>query len=181
MHFFTCWTLFISRISRTCLYKGLDDWNRQPNSDLAQLAERETDDLEVVDSIPSRDNFWWLVRLTLMVDWLFLPQNFGPMSRSPWRDRRQDREQDNGQDREQDRGQDMERDRGRDRERDDPHDETFTPWYFLFCSPPSILQDPATIYRKTRLGAFSASLASSKLHAQQVDKLFEMIDICCKM
>ena len=22
---------------------------------------------------------WWLVRVTLVVDWLFLPQNFGPM------------------------------------------------------------------------------------------------------
>ena len=24
-------------------------------------------------------HFWWLVRVTLMVDWLFLPQNFGPV------------------------------------------------------------------------------------------------------
>ena len=23
--------------------------------------------------------FWWLVRVTLVVDWLFLPQNFGPV------------------------------------------------------------------------------------------------------
>ena len=22
-------------------------------------------------------NYWWLVRVTLLVDWLFLPQNFG--------------------------------------------------------------------------------------------------------
>ena len=22
-------------------------------------------------------DFWWLVRVTLVVDWLFLPQNFG--------------------------------------------------------------------------------------------------------
>ena len=22
---------------------------------------------------------WWLVRVTLVVDWLFLPQNFGPV------------------------------------------------------------------------------------------------------
>ena len=24
-------------------------------------------------------HFWWLVRVTLVVDWLFLPQNFGPV------------------------------------------------------------------------------------------------------
>ena len=24
--------------------------------------------------------FWWLVRVTIVVAWLFLPQNFGPMS-----------------------------------------------------------------------------------------------------
>ena len=23
-------------------------------------------------------NIWWLVRVTIVVDWLFLPQNFGP-------------------------------------------------------------------------------------------------------
>ena len=46
MHHFTCWTLFISRINRAWLYKGLNDSHLQPNSDLAQLAEHETDDLE---------------------------------------------------------------------------------------------------------------------------------------
>ena len=25
------------------------------------------------------DNFWWLVRVTLVVDWWILPQNFGPV------------------------------------------------------------------------------------------------------
>ena len=39
MHHFTCWTLFISRINRAWLYKTLNDSHRQPNSDLAQLAE----------------------------------------------------------------------------------------------------------------------------------------------
>ena len=39
MHHLTCWTLFISRINRAWLYKGLNDSHRQPNSDLAQLAE----------------------------------------------------------------------------------------------------------------------------------------------
>ena len=24
-------------------------------------------------------DYWWLVRVTLVVDWLFLPQNFGPV------------------------------------------------------------------------------------------------------
>ena len=39
------------------LYKGLNDSHRQPKSDLAQLAEHETDDLEVVSSNPTGDNF----------------------------------------------------------------------------------------------------------------------------
>ena len=39
--------LFIFRISRTCLYKGLNDSQRQPNSNLAQLGEHETEDLVV--------------------------------------------------------------------------------------------------------------------------------------
>ena len=26
-----------------------------------------------------RASNWWLVRVTLVVDWLFLPQNFGPV------------------------------------------------------------------------------------------------------
>ena len=54
MHHFTFWTLFISRINRAWLYKGLNDSHRQPNSDLAQLGEHWTDDLEVGSSIPSR-------------------------------------------------------------------------------------------------------------------------------
>ena len=49
MHHFTCWTLFIFRMNRAWLYKGLNDWDRQQNSDLAQLAEHGTDDPEVVD------------------------------------------------------------------------------------------------------------------------------------
>ena len=56
--------------------------------------------------------FWWLVRVTLVVDWLFLPQNFGPVSRSVERDR----------------------------VRDEPPGETFTTWYYLFCMNTSILK-----------------------------------------
>ena len=40
MHHFTCWILFISRIDRAWLYKGLNDSHRQPNSDIAQLAQQ---------------------------------------------------------------------------------------------------------------------------------------------
>ena len=61
MHHFTCWTLFISRINRAWLRQGLNDWHRQQNSDLAQLAECATDDQEVVGSIPARDNFFILL------------------------------------------------------------------------------------------------------------------------
>ena len=50
MYHFTCWTLSISRINRAKLYKGLSDLHRQPNCDLAQLAEHETDDTEIVNS-----------------------------------------------------------------------------------------------------------------------------------
>ena len=45
--------MFISRINRALLYKGLNDSHSQPNSDLAQLAEHETDDPEVVSSNPT--------------------------------------------------------------------------------------------------------------------------------
>ena len=58
MHHFTCWTLFISRINRAWLYKDLNDSHPQPKSDLAQLREQETDDLEVVSSNPTGGNFW---------------------------------------------------------------------------------------------------------------------------
>ena len=50
MHHFTCWTSFISRIIRVCL----NDSHPQPNSDLAQLAEHETDDPGVVSSNPTK-------------------------------------------------------------------------------------------------------------------------------
>ena len=74
--------------------------------------------------------YWWLVRVTLVVDWLFLPQNFGPvshsLSRSPSRDRGQDREWDRGET-----GQNREQDRRRGRERDEPPGETFTTWYLM--------------------------------------------------
>ena len=56
MHHFTCWTLFISRINRPHLCKGLNNLHRQPNSDLAQLAEHYSDDLEV-GSNPTGGNF----------------------------------------------------------------------------------------------------------------------------
>ena len=49
--------LFISKINRVRLYKGLNDSQGQPNSDLAQLTEQLTDDLEVVSSNPTEDNF----------------------------------------------------------------------------------------------------------------------------
>ena len=58
MQHFTCWTLFICKINRAWLYKGLVDSHPQPNSDLAQLGEQETDDLEVVSSNPTGGNFW---------------------------------------------------------------------------------------------------------------------------
>ena len=48
--------LFLESIEHD--YKGLDDSHPQPNSDLAQLAEHGTDDLEVVSSNPTGDNFW---------------------------------------------------------------------------------------------------------------------------
>ena len=56
MHHFTCWTLFISRINRARLYKGLDDSHPQPNSDLATVVEHRTGDLEVVKT-PIGGNF----------------------------------------------------------------------------------------------------------------------------
>ena len=46
----------------TSLYKGLNDSDRQPNSDLPQLGEHWTDDLEVVSSIPGRGIFFPLLR-----------------------------------------------------------------------------------------------------------------------
>ena len=44
---------FICGINRARLYKGLNDSQRQPNSDLAQW----TDDQEVMSSNPTVDNF----------------------------------------------------------------------------------------------------------------------------
>ena len=41
----------ISKINRARLYKGLNDFHPQPNNDLAQLGEQETDDLKVVRAI----------------------------------------------------------------------------------------------------------------------------------
>ena len=38
-------------------YKGLNDSYRQPNSDLAQLVEHNSDDPEVVGSNPTVSNF----------------------------------------------------------------------------------------------------------------------------
>ena len=46
------------RINRAWLYKNLDDSHRQPNSDLAQLAEHYSDDPEFVRSNPTGRNFW---------------------------------------------------------------------------------------------------------------------------
>ena len=39
MHYFTFWTLVISRINRACFYKGHDDSVCQLNVDLAHLVE----------------------------------------------------------------------------------------------------------------------------------------------
>ena len=55
---FLCLTLFTSRINRARPYRGLNDSHPQPNSDLGQLAEHETDDLEVVSSNPTRGNLF---------------------------------------------------------------------------------------------------------------------------
>ena len=43
--------------SHVGLCKGSNDSHPQPNSDLAQLAEHETDDLEIVSSNPTRATF----------------------------------------------------------------------------------------------------------------------------
>ena len=53
-----CWTLFISRIHRAWLYKGLNDSHPQSNSDLVQLAEHGPDDPQVVSSNLTGGNFW---------------------------------------------------------------------------------------------------------------------------
>ena len=55
MHHLTCWTLFISRINRALLYEDLNVSHSQPNSDLDQLVEHETDDPEFVSSNPTLD------------------------------------------------------------------------------------------------------------------------------
>ena len=55
--------LFLESIEHG-LYKGLNDSQRQPNSDFAQLTEQETDDQEVVSSNPTGDNF--LTKLILL-------------------------------------------------------------------------------------------------------------------
>ena len=74
MNHFTCWTLFISRINRAWLYEGINDWHRQQKSDLAQLAEHGTDDLEVVGSIPGRGNIFYFALLVQC--WQDLAGNF---------------------------------------------------------------------------------------------------------
>ena len=58
MHHFTCWTLFISRINRTWLYKGHEDSGWQMNVNLAQLVRHWPEDLEVLVSLPTVSNFW---------------------------------------------------------------------------------------------------------------------------
>ena len=58
MHHFTYWTLFISRINRAWLYKGHEDSGWQLNVDLAQLVRHWPEDLEVLVSNPTGDNFW---------------------------------------------------------------------------------------------------------------------------
>ena len=60
MHHFTCWTLFISRISRAWLYKGNEDSGWQLNIDLAQLVRHWPEDLEFLVSNPPGGNFWQL-------------------------------------------------------------------------------------------------------------------------
>ena len=47
--------LFLESIEHD--YKGLNDSHPQPNSNLAQLVEQWTGDLEVVSSSPTGDNF----------------------------------------------------------------------------------------------------------------------------
>ena len=58
MHHFTCWTLFISRINRTWLYKGHEDSGWQLNVDIAQLVRHWPEDLEVLVSNLTGGNFW---------------------------------------------------------------------------------------------------------------------------
>ena len=53
MHNFTLWILFISRINRAQIYKGLNDSHRQRNNDLAHLVEYWSDDQDVVCSNPT--------------------------------------------------------------------------------------------------------------------------------
>ena len=55
MHHFTCWTLFLESIEHNFI-KALMI-HRQPNSDLAQLVEQWTDDMEIVSSDLTGDNF----------------------------------------------------------------------------------------------------------------------------
>ena len=50
MHYFTYWTLFISRINRAWLYKGHENSGWQLNADLAQLVRYWPEDLEVLFS-----------------------------------------------------------------------------------------------------------------------------------
>ena len=66
MHCFTCWTLFTLRINRACFYKCLNGSHRQPNSDLVQLADHGTDNLEVVGSNPIGDNFLFYCSATML-------------------------------------------------------------------------------------------------------------------
>ena len=58
MHHFTCWTLFISRINRSWLYKGHEDSGWQLNVNLAQLVRHWPEDLEVLVSNPTGSIFW---------------------------------------------------------------------------------------------------------------------------
>ena len=61
--FFSCTTSHVGLCSflESWLYKGLNDSHGEPNSYLAQLAEHETGDPEVVGSIPSRGNFFFVL------------------------------------------------------------------------------------------------------------------------
>ena len=49
------------------------------NQYLLRLCFRSYFSYSVQNMFGKSSHFWWLVRVTLVVDWLFLPQNFGPV------------------------------------------------------------------------------------------------------
>ena len=76
MHHFTCWTLFISRINRTWLYKGHGDSGWQLNVNSAHSVGHWHDDQEVLGSILIRGNFLFCFSLSMLAGFCQdLPEN----------------------------------------------------------------------------------------------------------